>query len=103
MFLKLNEQSHSESEVKEDDDHETTSSLTNNDLGQVETKEISRKKKKKKKRKAHRVPANARSSEDNAEVRFTRFRKRTLLKKESCLCSYEFQLLVRFLVKKMMV
>lgn len=63
----LNEQSHSESEVKEDDDHETTSSLTNNDLGQVETKEISRKKKKKKKRKAHRVPANARSSEDNAE------------------------------------
>lgn len=62
----LNQQSHSESEVKEDDDHETAGSL-NAQEGATEAKEATRRKKKKKRKKPGKIPSNARSSEDNIE------------------------------------
>lgn len=62
----LNQQSHSESEVKEDDDHETAGSL-NAQEGAIEAKETTRRKKKKKRKKPGKIPNNARSSEDNIE------------------------------------
>lgn len=62
----LNQQSHSESEVKEDDDHETAGSL-NAQEGAIEAKEATRRKKKKKRKKPGKIPNNARSSEDNIE------------------------------------
>ncbi|XP_075228649.1 nuclear localized protein 1 [Lycorma delicatula] len=62
----LNQQSHSESEVKEDDDHETTGSL-NAYEGATNDNRDARRKKKKKKKKPGKVPNNARSSEDNIE------------------------------------
>lgn len=63
----MNQQSHSESEVKEDDDHETAGSLNAQD-GATEAKEATRRKKKKKRKKPGKIPNNARSSEDNIEV-----------------------------------
>ncbi|KAG8278758.1 hypothetical protein J6590_014315 [Homalodisca vitripennis] len=63
----LNQQSHSESEVKEDDDHETAGSL-NAQENEAEHKEAARRKKKKKRKKPGKIPNNARSSEDNIEV-----------------------------------
>lgn len=63
----LNQQSHSESEVKEDDDHETAGSLNAQD-GAIDLKDASRRKKKKKKKKPGKLPSsNTRSSEDNIE------------------------------------
>ncbi|KAK9500401.1 hypothetical protein O3M35_001675 [Rhynocoris fuscipes] len=64
----LNQLSHSESEVKEDDDHETAGSL-NAQEGAIDLKDASRRKKKKKKRKPCKIPQsnNTRSSEDNIE------------------------------------
>ncbi|CAA9997450.1 unnamed protein product [Nesidiocoris tenuis] len=62
----LNQQSHSESEVKEDD-NETAGSLNAHD-GAVDLRDASRRKKKKKKKKSCKVPSsNTRSSEDNIE------------------------------------
>uniref|UniRef100_A0A1B6CWB0 Transcription factor 25 n=1 Tax=Clastoptera arizonana TaxID=38151 RepID=A0A1B6CWB0_9HEMI len=62
----LNQMSHSESEVKEDDDHETTGSLNAHE-NNLQGKDAIRKKKKKKKKKPGKGPCNARSSEDNIE------------------------------------
>lgn len=63
----LNQQSHSESEVKEDDDHETAGSL-NAQEGAIDLKDASRRKKKKKKKKPCKMTSsNTRSSEDNIE------------------------------------
>ncbi|RZF32605.1 hypothetical protein LSTR_LSTR011052 [Laodelphax striatellus] len=62
----LNQQSHSESEVKEDDDHETAGSLKACD-GTNDARDVTRRKKKKKKKKTGKMPNNARSSEDNIE------------------------------------
>uniref|UniRef100_A0A069DZE4 Putative transcription factor 25-like protein n=1 Tax=Panstrongylus megistus TaxID=65343 RepID=A0A069DZE4_9HEMI len=62
----LNQQSHSESEVKEDDDHETAGSL-NAQEGAIDLKDATRRKKKKKKKKPCKIPSNTRSSEDNIE------------------------------------
>ncbi|XP_014262295.2 transcription factor 25 [Cimex lectularius] len=63
----LNQLSHSESEVKEDDDHETAGSL-NAQEGAIDVKDASRRKKKKKKKKPCKIPSsNTRSSEDNIE------------------------------------
>ncbi|XP_054275813.1 transcription factor 25 [Macrosteles quadrilineatus] len=62
----LNQQSHSESEVKEDDDHETAGSL-NAQENAADCKDAARRKKKKKRKKHGKVPSNARSSEDNIE------------------------------------
>ncbi|KAF6202235.1 hypothetical protein GE061_004633 [Apolygus lucorum] len=62
----LNQQSHSESEVKEDD-NETAGSLNAQD-GAIDLRDASRRKKKKKKKKSCKVPSsNTRSSEDNIE------------------------------------
>lgn len=63
----LNQQSHSESEVKEDDDHETTGSLNAYEGATNDNRDAARRKKKKKKKKPGKVPNNARSSEDNIE------------------------------------
>ncbi|KAI5701460.1 hypothetical protein M8J75_009781 [Diaphorina citri] len=66
----LNQQSHSESEVKEDDDHETTGSLNASEAGGAhnENKDAQKRKKKKKKKKCSSSKAqNPRSSEDNFE------------------------------------
>jgi hypothetical protein len=63
----LNQQSHSESEVKEDDDHETEAA--NFPAEADDTRESRRKKKKKKKKKPEFKLWNShRSSEDNLEV-----------------------------------
>jgi hypothetical protein len=64
----LNQQSHSESEVKEDDDHETEA--TNAPEEADDTRESSRRKKKKKKKKKPELKSwnSHRSSEDNLEV-----------------------------------
>jgi len=64
----LNQQSPSESEVKEDDDHETAGSL-NAQEGAIDLRDNSRRKKKKKKKKHKmcKMMSNARSSEDNIE------------------------------------
>lgn len=65
-FDLLNQQSHSESEVKEDD-NETAGSLNAQD-GAIDLKDASRRKKKKKKKKSCKVSSsNTRSSEDNFE------------------------------------
>lgn len=70
--MQLNQQSHSESEVKEDDDHETAGSINAFD-GAINLKDSARRKKKKKKRKPGKVSSsNTRSSEDNIEVRLNR-------------------------------
>ncbi|KAL1117365.1 hypothetical protein AAG570_004691 [Ranatra chinensis] len=61
----LNQQSHSESEVKEDDDHETASSLNAHDG--ICGGGGGGRKKKKKKRKSGKFVTHARSSEDNIE------------------------------------
>lgn len=66
-IFQLNQQSHSESEVKEDDDHETAGSL-NAQENAAESKDAGRRKKKKKRKKPGKIPSNARSSEDNIEV-----------------------------------
>uniref|UniRef100_A0A8D8S1J2 Transcription factor 25 n=1 Tax=Cacopsylla melanoneura TaxID=428564 RepID=A0A8D8S1J2_9HEMI len=62
----LNQQSHSESEVKEDDDHETTGSINASEAG-GENKDAQKRKKKKKKKKCSSKAQNPRSSEDNFE------------------------------------
>ncbi|XP_069701735.1 ribosome quality control complex subunit TCF25 [Periplaneta americana] len=64
----LNQQSHSESEVKEDDDHETEA--TNAPEEADDTRESSRRKKKKKKKKKPEIKSwsSHRSSEDNLEL-----------------------------------
>jgi hypothetical protein len=64
----LNQQSHSESEVKEDDDHETEAA--NFPEGADDTRESSRRKKKKKRRRKPEIKSwnSHRSSEDNLEV-----------------------------------
>jgi hypothetical protein len=64
----LNQQSHSESEVKEDDDHETETANAPEEAD--DTRESSRKKKKKKKKKKPEFKSwnSHRSSEDNLEV-----------------------------------
>ncbi|KAL1456324.1 hypothetical protein WDU94_001063 [Cyamophila willieti] len=62
----LNQQSHSESEVKEDDDHETTGSVNASEAG-GENKDAQKRKKKKKKKKCSSKAQNPRSSEDNFE------------------------------------
>ncbi|KDR12891.1 transcription factor 25 [Zootermopsis nevadensis] len=63
----LNQQSHSESEVKEDDDHETETANFPKEAD--DAKESRRKKKKKKKKKPEFKPWNShRSSEDNLEL-----------------------------------
>lgn len=65
----LNQQSHSESEVKEDDDHETTGSMNASEVGGAynEGKDAQKRKKKKKKKKCSSKAQNPRSSEDNFE------------------------------------
>jgi hypothetical protein len=64
----LNEQSHSESEVKEDDDHETEAANAPEEADDI--REPSRRKKKKKKKKKPELKSwsSHRSSEDNLEV-----------------------------------
>lgn len=71
-IFQLNQQSHSESEVKEDDDHETTGSLNASEAG-GENKDAQKRKKKKKKKKCSSKAQNPRSSEDNFEVSLTLF------------------------------
>ncbi|XP_067002912.2 ribosome quality control complex subunit TCF25 [Anabrus simplex] len=64
----LNQHSHSESEVKEDDDHETEA-VNIEDGSKEERDAVRRKKKKRKKKKAGKSNANnQRSSDDNLEV-----------------------------------
>nr|CAD7448456.1 unnamed protein product [Timema bartmani] len=63
----LTQQSHSESEVKEDDDHETEVSLDMREPME-EGHDTSRRKKKKKRRKKVETKASRRSSEDNMEA-----------------------------------
>ncbi|CAG2057844.1 unnamed protein product, partial [Timema podura] len=65
-FNLLTQQSHSESEVKEDDDHETEVSLDMREPME-EGHDASRRKKKKKRRKKVETKASRRSSEDNME------------------------------------
>lgn len=67
-FFQLNQQSHSESEVKEDDDHETAGSLNAQEQAAESKDAAARRKKKKKRKKPGKLPTNARSSEDNIEV-----------------------------------
>lgn len=68
-FLQLNDGSMSESEVKEDDDHETTGSVNKKDENASYDKENIRRKKKKKRKKSGKVlSSHTRSSEDNVEV-----------------------------------
>nr|CAD7267858.1 unnamed protein product [Timema shepardi] len=66
-FNLLTQQSHSESEVKEDDDHETEVSLDVREPME-EGHDASRRKKKKKRRKKVETKASRRSSEDNMEA-----------------------------------
>lgn len=68
-MLQLNNGSMSESEVKEDDDHETTGSVNKNDENMSCDKENIRRKKKKKRKKSGKVlSSHTRSSEDNVDV-----------------------------------
>nr|CAD7197798.1 unnamed protein product [Timema douglasi] len=66
-FNLLTQQSHSESEVKDDDDHETEVSLDVREPME-EGHDASRRKKKKKRRKKVETKASRRSSEDNMEA-----------------------------------
>lgn len=67
--MQLNNGSLSESEVKEDDDHETTGSVNQKDESMLCDKENIRRKKKKKRKKSGKVlSSHTRSSEDNVEV-----------------------------------
>jgi hypothetical protein len=67
--LQLNNGSLSESEVKEDDDHETTGSVNKKDENiSCDKENIKRKKKKKRKKSGKVLSTNTRSSEDNIEV-----------------------------------
>lgn len=72
FILQLNQQSHSESEVKEDDDHETTGSMNASEVGGAynEGKDAQKRKKKKKKKKCSSKAQNPRSSEDNFEASY---------------------------------
>nr|CAD7596168.1 unnamed protein product [Timema genevievae] len=67
VSIVLTQQSHSESEVKEDDDHETEVSLDMREPME-EGHDASRRKKKKKRRKKVETKASRRSSEDNMEA-----------------------------------
>lgn len=72
IVLQLNNGSLSESEVKEDDDRETTGSVTKKDENASCDKENIRRKKKKKRKKSGKVlSSHTRSSEDNVEVSST--------------------------------
>uniref|UniRef100_A0A8D9FCN5 Uncharacterized protein n=1 Tax=Cacopsylla melanoneura TaxID=428564 RepID=A0A8D9FCN5_9HEMI len=61
----LNQQSHSESEVKEDDDHETTGSINASEAGGENKDAQKRKKKKKKKKNKHKSKDNDKKNEAN--------------------------------------
>lgn len=65
MFLQLNPQSPSESEVKEDDNETEHASAANNAHPYEQTK---KKKKKRKKKSGKQMSSHRRSSEDNADV-----------------------------------
>lgn len=68
MYDLLNNGSMSESEVKEDDDHETTGSVNKKDENMSCDKENMRRKKKKKRKKSGKVlSSHTRSSEDNVD------------------------------------
>jgi hypothetical protein len=70
LFPQLNQQSHSESEVKEDDDHETEAANAPEEADDaLESLRRKRKKKKKKKKKPEfKSCSNHISSEDNLKV-----------------------------------
>jgi len=75
IVLQLNNGSLSESEVKEDDDHETTGSVNKKDENNMscDKENIRRKKKKKRKKSGKVLSSHTRSSEDNVEVSEGRF------------------------------
>jgi hypothetical protein len=64
----LNQQSHSESEVKEDDDHETEVANAPEEADDIRESSRRKKKKRKKKKPEFKSWSSHRSSEDNLEV-----------------------------------
>lgn len=87
-MFQLNDGSMSESEVKEDDDHETTGSVNKKDENMSCDKENNRRKKKKKRKKSGKVlSSHTRSSEDNVEVSQM---------PENCFCQGEFMSILFF-------